>query len=213
MIITIDLINQFLQLGCMAAATILAACLAIRRPGAWFYQQLTGAFACYFLGDLFYTLYLLILNDYAPGISAAGVSYIGSYCFLLSIGLGLTGEWTEADKRSAKPYRRISFIAPVVVILLYLANVCLAGNPVINALFSIPLAFLAYYTLLLFLTSKKSAPSIRGYHRTVLLFLFAENMMFLTSSFGFDIPFMVFDFMMSFTVLLMLRAAKKGVAA
>jgi len=216
MIETIDLINQFIQLACMAAATALAARRAMRNRESWFFQLLAGAFGCYFLGDLYYTLHLLILGDYAVGFSAADLSYLGSYSFLLSIGLGLTGEWSNADKRAAKQYRRAALTAPAVIILLHILYVYLSGNPVNNALFCVPLAFLAYYTLLLFLTGgkdKKNEPSLRGYHWTVLLFLFVENMMFLTSSLGFELLFIVFDIMMSVTVLLMVRAAGKGAAA
>ena len=216
MIETIDLINQFMQLGCMAVATVLATRHAIRNDGEWFFQLLAGAFGCYFLGDLFYTLHLLILSDYAVGFSVADLSYLGSYCFLLSISLGLTGEWTDSDKRVAKPYRRVALTAPLIILLLHVAYVYLAGNPVNNALFCILLSFLAYYTLLLFLMSGKGTenePSLRGYHGMVLFFLFVENMMFLISSLGFGIPFLAFDIMMSVTVLLMVRAARKVVAA
>lgn len=216
MIETIDLINQFIQLVCMAAAAVISARRSMRRGGAWFYQLLTGAFGCYFLGDLFYTLHFMILRDYAVGFSAADLSYLGSYCFLLSIDLGLTGEWTDAEKQSVKRYRRAALMAPAAVVILHIVYVYLAGNPVNNALFCIPLAYLSYYSLLLFLMSGRGgegAPSMHRYHGTVLLFLFAENMMFLTSSFGLDAPFIVFAAMMSVTVLLISRAAGKGAAA
>jgi len=215
MIETIDLIHQFIQLACTGAVTILAARYAIARRGDWFFQLLAGAFGCYFLGDLFYTLHMLITGVYPAGFSADDLSYVSSYCFLLSIGLGLTGEWTDAQKEDAKKYRRVSLTGPVIVVLLHAAYAYMAGNLLYNALTCVPLAFLSYYTLLLFLSAGEGygpRPSLRRYHGTVLLYLFAECMMFLTSSFGSYEAFMVFDVLMSVTVLLMLRAAGKEAA-
>jgi len=214
MIETIDLIIQFMQLICTGAATILAVRYALGRREDWFFQLLAGALGCYFLGDLFYTLHLLITGVYPAGFSADDFSYISSYCFLLSIGLGLTGEWTEGQKEDAKKYRRVSLIGPGVIILLHIAYAYLAGNLLYNALTCVPLAFLAYYTLLLFLSGGTcgSRPSLRRYHGMVLLYLFAESMMFLTSSYGSYEAFLVFDFMMCVTVLLMVHAAGKEAA-
>jgi len=216
MIETIDLIHQFIQLACTGIVTILAVRHALACRGDWFFQLLAGAFGCYFLGDLFYTLHILITGGYPAGFSADDFSYVSSYCFLLSIGLGLTGEWTDAQKKAAKRYRRVSLVGPAIVVLLHIANVYTAGYLLYNVITCVPLAFLAYYTLLLFLSDSEGygpRPSLRRYHGTVLLYLFAECMMFFTSCIDSYEAFMVFDVLMSVTVLLMLRAAGKEAAA
>jgi len=205
---TVHLINQFIQIACLSAAAVLAA----HRRG-WLFRLLAGAYGCYLLGDVFYMLHMWIYGQFPSGFSVAYLSYIGTYFFLLSINLWLVGEWTDEQKKALRPYRKVSLAAPVAVIVLHCVYYIRDGGFFINLLFCVPLSFLAYYSLLMLLAGGVESglePPPRRYHGAVLLYVLAENMMFLGSSLGSDAMYIAFDLMMSFTMLLMYRAAAKG---
>ena len=208
---TIHLINQFIQIACLSAVAVLSA----RRSG-WLFRLLAGAFSCYLLGDVFYMLHMWIYGQFPSGFSVAYLSYIGTYFFLITIDLWLAGEWTNEQKKTMRPYRRISMAAPTVVVVLHLIYYIRDGGFFINLLFCVPLSLLAYYSLLILLSG--GAQSGLGappwwYHGAVLLFVLVENMMFLSSSFGSDTVYTAFDFLMSGAILLMYWAAAKEATA
>jgi len=208
---TIHLINQFIQIACLSAVTLLSA----RRSG-WLFRLLTGAFGCYLLGDIFYMLHIWIYGQFPSGFSVAYLSYIGTYFFLLTIDLWLAGEWTDIQKKALRPNVRISLIAPAAVVILHLVYYIRDGGFFINLLFCVPLSLLAYYSLLMLLAGGAKSglePPSRRYHGAVLLYVLAENMMFLSSSLGSDAIYIAFDFIMSATLVITYRAAAKEAAA
>ncbi|MCL2315614.1 MAG: hypothetical protein FWC46_00805, partial [Actinomycetia bacterium] len=61
---------------------VIAARLFARRSGRPVYTILAGAFACYALGNLFYSFYLMITGIYPYYLSVADLSWVSVYVFL-----------------------------------------------------------------------------------------------------------------------------------
>ena len=172
----------------------------------WLFQIIAGAFGCYFLGTLFWTLHFFIRNDWPRGFSAADLSYIGFYCFFLTAAIGAKTMWLDEEKTRAKRSRFISLAAPAVVIAFHMTYVLLAGGLINNILFCIPLSFLFYHTF----TGLIAGGVYRRYHAVVLAVFSLELLIFLVSSFGLDTLYYIFTYIQMAVWFFVIPAAKRG---
>ena len=172
----------------------------------WLFQILAGAFGCYFLGNLFWTLHVLITEDWPRGFSAADLAFIGHYCFFLMAAMGLKSMWTDEECVRAKRDRLAALAASAVVIVLHAVYVLLAGGLVNNVLYCIPLSFLFYHSVLGYC----AGGVYRRYHAVILAVFTLELIIFLVSSFGLDTLYYVFTHMQMAVWFFVVYAAKKG---
>ena len=215
----IEEILNFIQFGMLAAVTVLTVKAIYQHRGVRMLVLLGGAYACFLMGDLFITLYYIIIGDWPFVFSVADISYIGMYCFLIVIALEHIGAWTGEQRQTAKHYRYAAIVAPVCVVLSLAA--CVVFYPDILfacIMYCIPLPFLGYYSLLAFFVSRKTRdekPSMYSYHKTVLLFLLIELVMFMLSSYMYtDIMYLInyiLDFLIYVPTVMLLPALRKGV--
>ena len=173
----------------------------------WLFQLIAGAFGCYFLGTLFWTLHYFIMNDWPHTFSAADLSYIGFYCFFIAAAMGLHTLWTPIERDRAETWRFAALIAPVIVIAFHAAYFFLAGGLVNNTLYGIALCFLFYFSLL----GVVAGGAYRRFHITILMVFALELIIFLVSSFGFDALYYVFTYLQMAVWFLVIPAAKWGV--
>ncbi|MCL2105528.1 MAG: hypothetical protein FWH26_00425 [Oscillospiraceae bacterium] len=198
-----DIISCAVQLVALA---VLVGWAMRQKRELWLFQFIAGAFGCYFLGTLFWTLHYFIANDWPRGFSAADLSDIGFYCFFMTASIRLKAGWTQAERVRAGRWRFAALAAPVVVIAFHAAYVLLAGGLVNNALYCIALCFLFYCTLIGVIAGGVYC----RYHITVLAVFALELIIFFVSSFGFDALYYVFTYMQMAAWFLIIPAAKKG---
>jgi hypothetical protein len=183
----------------------------------WLFYLLAGVYISFFAGGLFVTMHYAIANEYPLIFSAADIGYIGMYCFLITIDLALADAWGEAQKRAAQKYRRVSLLGPAVVIIFHIAYIIIYPDITLNnVLYCIPLAFLGYFALLAYLVSRgtrEQKPNLHSYHKTVLLFLCIELLMFLFSSIGIWLLTSTFWISLEVPIILLFLTMKKGVDA
>ena len=198
-----DIISCIIQLIVLATLVV----WLIRQDNKpWLFQFIAGAFGCYFLGTLFWTLHFFIRNDWPRGFSAADLSYIGFYCFFLTATMGLKTMWLDEEDSRARSGRLIALAAPAVVIAFHAAYVLLAGGIINNILYCIPLSFLFYHSLLGFI----AGGVYRRYHAAVLTVFILELLIFLVSSFGMDTLYYIFTYIQMMVWPFVVFTAKKG---
>ena len=199
----VDIISCIIQLIVLASLVV----WAVRQTKeAWLFQILAGAFGCYFLGTLFWTLHYFTRNDWPRGFSAADLSYIGFYCFFLAAAMGSKTMWTDEEDSRAGRGRFIALSAPAVVILFHAAYVLLAGGLVNNILYCIPLSFLFYHSLRGYI----AGGDWRRYHAIVLAVFTLELLIFLVSSFGLDTLYYIFTYIQMVVWFLVIPAARRA---
>ena len=171
-------------------------------------QILAGAFGCYFLGTVFWTLHFFIRNDWPRGFSAADLSYIGFYCFFITAAMDLKAMRTDGERARARAKRNrlAALAASAVVLAFHTAYVLLAGGLVNNILYCIPLSFLLYHALSGFI----AGGAYRRYHAAVLTTFTLELIILLVSSFGFDTLYYVFTYIQMAVWFFVVFAAKNG---
>ena len=75
----------------------------------------TGALACYGLGDLFYNLYVTINRIYPYYFSASDLCWNGTFIFLIAVCLCLLGSLPEPERRATNRYRLPALAIALVV--------------------------------------------------------------------------------------------------
>jgi hypothetical protein len=77
-------LSNTVQLFVMIALSALMLVMAPRaenRTAAWI---MTGGFLCAMMGNLFWSLYILLRKETPPYFSASDIAWIGSYCFFVA---------------------------------------------------------------------------------------------------------------------------------
>ena len=80
------------------------------------FRCIAAAFGCYFLGNLYWLLSILVTGDWPMGFSPSDIGFVAYYCFFLTAALLLRERWTDEQRALAKKYRIIALLGPVVVI-------------------------------------------------------------------------------------------------
>lgn len=208
----VDLIENWTQTAVLAGCVGYGIFLCLSPRGGRRFVFLTCALISLMLADLIYSLYICLTGDYPYGFSAADLSYIASYLFFTAEDLYLMERWTPEARQSARQrYRKwawaaVAFTLAVNVAMLwelYIWDFSIANS----LIYLLPICIFAYYAVLVFCAQRGRA---RLYHGAVLLFLFAELMMFLFSSFGIDFPYRLFDWVWTALFPFLLPLAKRG---
>ncbi|MDR1439169.1 MAG: hypothetical protein LBJ10_03910 [Clostridiales bacterium] len=214
---TLDIANNLLQIAIVACAAAWSARrAALRREAA--FALLAGALGCFLLGDVFYALHLWLAGDIPIVFSAADLSYLGFYAFLIAICLERLHGMGAGQRRGAKRRRIAALAAPAAVVLFHIAYIAIYPDILFNNLiFCALISTLAYFSLWLFLASGPGAESprhpMRAFYGAVLAYLLVELAMYLVSSLGLYWPGIALDFALTLFYPLLARALKKGVGA
>ncbi len=209
----IDWIECISQLICMASCSIYSVLYAKKGRETWFFQLLSGAFACYFLGTLFYTLHFWIINDWPKIFSPSDLSFYGCYSFLFAANRVLIHLWDDTQRKAAQAYRRKALWAPTIVSVGHILYVVIAGGFINNLFYGIAISCLSYTVLWLFLfeRSPHGNPTFLRYHTAELSFIVMELLVFLASAFGWDAGYYALTVLQFPTAIWMVAAAKKAV--
>ena len=175
-----DLIVGLVQTAVLTTLIAVFSRAAIINKNILIYKLIAGAFGCHLLGVLFWLPYFYIMGNWPADFSAADLSFIGYYCFMISANLSLIEKWTPERKTLAKKHRLIAISAPIVTLLFHIVYVIQAGKIVNNIIVFIPLAIWSYITLLSFLSSGRSPE--RVYYGAVMLVLVLELLIYFASS-------------------------------
>jgi hypothetical protein len=209
----IDLIHTWIQFLVFATSAVIAAQRSFRNPKDWMNRLLSGAFLCLSLSDLLWDLYQSVLHDYPMGFTASDMSWLGFYCFLIVINFTLMSKWLPADRHAARRIFLPSLIAPVLALLFHASYYLLHGSFYINLIYCIAFTPLAYTTFCQFLASGGKAgvqAGLHRYHAMVLLFITAEQLMYLLSALDLYDASILLDMVLTVSALLIVRAAKGG---
>lgn len=208
---TLDMIDTWLQTLVLAVCAVIGirTCLTERKRRKYIY--ITCALSSGMLGDLTYALFIWITGDYPHGFSAADLSYIGAYLFFTAADLYFMEKWTPERRQAAKRYRKWAWagvactvaVNAAMLIELYIWDYDIASS----LIYLLPICILAYFAVLVFFADDKEN---RPYHITVLIFLFAELMMFLSSSFGINFVYYFFDIAWTALFPFIIPMARKG---
>ncbi len=230
----LDLLSCGIQIVVLAYLTGHSAMRAMRGRGKWLFQLLCGAFGCYLLCDMFWILHILSVGHWPDGISVADFCILGLYSFFIAACLACMNDWTEPERQQARRFRLWALVAPVVVVLFHIAylNLYVIGyeNALVdwlsNILFCGFMSVFGYYALLLLLTTAAAAqPKAerngkqagvlrhRRFYGSMLLFLLCELVLFLVSSFGWNIAYFVASILEMPALFFVWRAAEGEVAA
>ena len=215
---TLEEILSYIQFGMLTVVTLLTLRAVYRNRGVRLLILLGGAYACFLMGDLFLAFHYMIIGEWPYIFSAADISYIGLYCFLIAVSLEHSGDWTEEQRQAAKQYRQAALIAPAVVILSLIMCIVFYPDILFNCiLYSLPLSFLGYYSLLSFFVARKTReekPSMYFYYIAVLLFLSVELGMFMVSSYMYtEIHYLIYhilSFLIYVPMVMLLPLLRKG---
>ncbi len=208
----IDWIECLLQLLCMGFCSIWAMRSALRCRESWFFQLIAGAFACYFLGTLFYTLHFWITGDWPKGISPSDLSFFGSYTFFFTADRGLIHTWNPSQRKALGAYRFKALLAPGIMVIAHIIIIWVSSGLLNNLLYTLTLSFLSYNAILLFMAERdpNGDSTFHNYHIAELLFITAEVLIFVVSANGWNTAYYVFTFLQYPTAIGMVAAARKA---
>lgn len=204
-----ELVQNIFQIAVFAILSIVSFLISINRTNVKSTRYFTGATFCYVFGNIFWTLYFVI-NGYFPYyFSAADVSYIGLYIFLISLAVMLRREYS-----SMQITKRMRIIGLLCSLWVMIANgICyfMVGGFLWTLMYAIPLAIMGYYAIINVIIFKNDNNNkfIYKANITLVLFVFFDNMMFLVSSFGFNNLYIIFDFLTTLTFPAMLYFLSK----
>jgi len=207
-----ELILDLIQTAILAYLTIAMARLASKRGDILAYKLIAWAFGCFFMALVFWIPHYYIMQDWPQGIIAASdLGFIGFYCFFISAHFALSEKHGDERFKEERRYRLVSFAAPIVTVLFFIAYI-LQGDTVIgNIFYTAPLAVWSYFTLRVFLAGKKSPA--RLYYGLVLLTILLELLVFESSFFEDDTTYIVISYAEMAVWLFIPSAARKAVEA
>jgi hypothetical protein len=209
-----EYINTWIQTFCYA----ITAALALREtkePGLTRCRMLCGAFMCYVLGNLYWILYFTIYWKHALFFSAADLSWLASYSFLISIDVLLMNDLTDQQRTAVKKHRTAAIVISGSVIIPTHAWMVYTGVSLFNNLcYGIAIFLAGYYSIMLLSACKKEnvTSEMASYHVNILIFFSLIIGMFVFSCLVGNIYFLSTAFDVALTVMpfSILAAARKG---
>ena len=164
---------------------------------------MAGGLFCHLLGNIFWTLYLLIRNELSPQyVSASDVAAIGGYLFYISVYILCLHRRME----ERKPWKL--WIMPLFVLLNVVLWMVFYGDYILNLLWGIPMIILAWYASYgiwqSYLTGQKE---LLPFYLATQAFLVVEMILFISQSRLYDIM----NFGLTFVFVFMTVALERGV--
>ena len=204
----LEITNSSIQLVVLGFLVIWAA---RQTREAWLFRLIIGAFGCYFLGSLFWELYLLVRTDWPQGFSVSELAFYGFYCFFIAIALKLREKWTDGQWAEANKHKMAALFGPLVVIAFHTVYFLLWGELVIDILSGVILSLLFYHTLLGYF----AGGGYKRYHCMVLIVFTLELLVLLTGIFvdygdPYSISYNIFSYIQMAAWFFIIPAARKG---
>lgn len=165
---------------------------------------MAGGIFCVFLGNVFWTLFLIIRKELYPVyFSACDGAWLGGYLFLISVLLMCR------DKSIRQKHPWWCYLPPILVILNAVKWVFDFGEPIRNGLWGIAMTMLAWYVAegMWHAGLSEKMKRFKPFYWSVILFLLIELLLF--SSAG--IVYSVINFLLTLTYVVMPLALEKGV--
>lgn len=193
----LELSNNIFQILTLGVLALLTGRLILQKPNMKILLCFEGAMLCYFLGDVYWTLYFAIKGDFPYYISVADIAYVANYLFLFVF---CTIEKQEYGDYEHTKNEKISAVL-LAVLSLVGCGICylLVGGFFWNLMYAVPLAMLGYATAIN-LHRSKIIPKQRflyRYHISIVIFIVLNNAMFLVSSMGWNNLYITYDFLVT----------------
>jgi hypothetical protein len=209
-----EYINTWIQTFCYAIAAV-SALREAKGSGFTHCRLLCGAFVCYALGNLYWILYYTIYWKHALFFSAADLSWLASYFFLISIDIHLINNLTNQQRASVTKHRITAIaISGSVIISSHAWMVYMGISLFNNFCYGIAIFLAGYYGIMLLLACKKEnvTSGMASYHSNILIFFSLIIAMFVFSCLAGNIYFLstVFDVALTVMPFPILAAARKG---
>lgn len=204
---TLELCNNILQIISLCILTLLSGHMALKQPNRLPLVCFTGAMLCYFLGDVFWTLYFAIKEYFPQYISASDISFVAAYIFLIVLSIVLQREY--AHQESTKKAKIWAGITAIFVLVDCWICYLLVGGFFWNLMYALPLAILGYVTVINIFDFEKTKNFYFYYHIGALVFVILNNLMFLVSSMGWNNLYIACDFLTTINFIFMLRSLAK----
>ena len=208
--LTIEIIQLF---NSLVALTGIISCI-LKYKDLLLPKIIVQSLICFILGELYWVLHIYIRGYEQVGVfSISDISWIGFYLFLLT---ACRNAFHPVIDFKDKKYRKINIVslsAPIFIIginsVLYLTG----DSLFYTVIYTVPTAFLAYYTLRLFLTSFKNEMlnGFRSYHMIIGLILLIDNLTCLALNLEFEYMEYIFKFCFALLLLPITAAVYKGV--
>ena len=208
-----ELADNLIQVACLLFAVIKAVPYVLKHRDMMLLQFVLGMLVISLMGDTMWTVSIWIDYYLPQGLAAWDLAFIGIYFFEITICLSLMNQWTAGEKQIAGRYRLKALAAPAVMALSSVIHIAHYGHLIHNLFYAVPAVIASYFACWLMLAGGKGGgvqPSMRPYHVLMLMWLAIQQVMFITSSYGLDVAYYVFDISMSVTYLFIFPAAKKG---
>ncbi len=206
----LELTNNVLQIATLGVLVILISRFFLQKPHLKFLLCFEGAFLCYFLGDIFWTLYFVIKGDFPQYISISDISYVAAYLFLAACAMMMQKEYDIQE--TTKKDQFWGYVAAAASMVVCLICYLLVGGFFWNLMYALPLAILGYVTAINLRHSKMDdgRRNLFDYHRGILTFVILNNLMFLVSSMGWNNLYICCDFLTTVNFAFTVRFLLKG---
>ena len=202
----IELMDNLLQLTVTAIGCVWA--------GATFYKSrrepffmLTGFYAAFTLGTLYWTLHIILLNSTPPLFYVSEIGWTASYIFLLAL------LFTMRTPSEPRQKTALTWLAPVFCVpqfLLYITH----GELLYNLAMCIPTMLIGWLAIDGLVLAKRSAAAKEktAFYAASLLFVVLEYLLWTSSCLWPDGMlanlYFVFDVLLSFCALMLLPTLK-----
>lgn len=137
---------------------------------------MAGGMFCQFLGNMFWTLYLLIRKvSYVTYTSAADAAWLGSFLFIITVHLFCRNNINHLRKHPLWMH-----VFPVFILLNTIKWIITGGEIFLNSMWEIVLCMLAWYNMEGFwlLKTEKKLHIWKPFYISVLLFLIIDIILF-----------------------------------
>ncbi|MDD3832909.1 MAG: hypothetical protein PHR18_03280 [Oscillospiraceae bacterium] len=208
--LSVEMIQFFNALVALAGLT---KCI-LKRKDLLLPKIIFQSLICFVLGELYWVLHIYIRGYEQAGVfSISDISWLGFYFFLLAACRNVFHRNIDFKDNQYRKINIISLFAPAFIIGINMVLFLTGDSLFYTIIYTIPTAFLGYYTLRLVLTSFKNEilKSFRTYHMTVGLILLLDNLACLALNLGFEDAEYIFKFCFALLLLLITPAVYKGV--
>lgn len=164
---------------------------------------MAGGLFCHLLGNIFWTLYLLIRQELNPQyVSASDVAAIGGFLFYISVYSLCLYQRREGHK----PWKL--WIMPLVVLLNVVIWMVFYGEYILNLVWGIPMIVLAWYASYgIWQSHATGQKELLSFYWATQVFLIVELILFISGSGLYEIM----NFGLTFAFIFMAVSLERGV--
>ena len=200
------------------AAFLYGVCHFFKKGKALYLQSITMAMGSHALGSLYRICQLMTRGSVGEGFTPAYLGRIGFFLFFLTAGYGQIDRIVDDGSPALKFSRRISFLAPALLCLLYLPNLMIDGistaKQISYLLVWIPAVITVYFNMKHALIPDQDfgfVKAIKPYNLFALALGFVDLICLSIRGYYNNIPYVVVSLIFGVLCIATLYAAKKGV--